>query len=108
MCEEWLNDFKAFYDWAITHGFKEGLTIDRIDNFKGYSPDNCRWITAKEQQHNRRDTIYLTYNGETKSTPEWAEIVGIDPHVLRHRINAKWSTKRALEEPVHHKPRKIR
>ena len=108
MCEEWLNDFKAFYDWAITHGFKEGLTIDRIDNFKGYSPDNCRWITAKEQQHNRRDTIYLTYKGETKSTPEWAEIVGIDPHVLRHRINAKWSTKRALEEPVHHKPRKIR
>lgn len=107
VCEEWINDFQAFYNWAMSHGYKEGLTIDRIDVNKGYSPENCRWATAKEQQHNRRNTIYLTYNGETKSTPEWAEIVGIDPHVLRYRINAKWSTKRALEEPVHHKPRKI-
>lgn len=100
MCDEWLNNFQVFYDWAISHGFQDGLTIDRIDNYKGYSPDNCRWITPKEQQHNRRDTIFLTYKGETKSTPEWAEIVKIDRHIIRQRIKAGWSVERTLETPV--------
>ena len=56
ICTEWLHDFKAFRDWALSHGYQEGLSIDRIDNDKGYSPDNCRWATAKEQRHNRRDS----------------------------------------------------
>lgn len=54
VCSEWENDFKAFYDWAITHGYRDDLSIDRIDNAKGYSPDNCRWATAKEQRLNQR------------------------------------------------------
>ena len=54
VCDEWLNDFKAFYDWAITHGYRDDLTIDRKDNDKGYSPDNCRWATALEQRLNQR------------------------------------------------------
>ena len=56
ICDEWLNDFKAFYEWAINNGYKEGLTIDRINNDGIYEPSNCRWITRAEQNRNQRKT----------------------------------------------------
>ena len=54
VCDEWATSFSAFYEWAISHGYKQGLTIDRIDSCGDYTPNNCRWITIQEQQRNRK------------------------------------------------------
>lgn len=86
VCEEW-DDFKAFYDWAITHGWREDLTIDRIDNNKGYSPDNCRFIPAKEQVRNRRKTVYLEYNNEKRPLSEWCELLGLKMKTCYGRLH---------------------
>lgn len=60
ICEEWRDSFLSFYEWALDNEYQEGLTIDRINNDKGYSPDNCEWKTRKEQQRNRRNCHYFT------------------------------------------------
>ena len=66
VCKEWIDDFSAFQKWALANGYKEGLTIDRKDNDKGYSPDNCRWTDRKIQGNNKRNCRYITYKGQRK------------------------------------------
>lgn len=103
VCKEWddvQNGYDCFYEWAITNGYEEGLTIDRIDNNKGYSPDNCQWITHKEQQSNRSDNHFITYNGLTKTVSQWAEDLGIKRDVIFSRLKYGWSEERALMTPV--------
>lgn len=63
--EEYLHDLDQFIDWALNNGYVTGLSIDRTDNNKGYSRDNCRWVTRKEQNRNKRNNIYVEWNNET-------------------------------------------
>ena len=70
ICNEWKNDFMSFYNWAMSNGYKDNLTIDRIENNGNYQPNNCRWITIKQQHRNTRRNIFLNYNGENRCVSE--------------------------------------
>ena len=87
MCEEWSENFNKFYIWALDNGYKEGLSIDRIDVDKGYSPENCRWADRKTQMNNRRNSFLITYNGEIKSITEWAKQYGLKRATIQQRLD---------------------
>ena len=101
VCEEWRHDFTSFLKWAEENGYKENLTLDRKDNSKGYSPDNCRWATIKEQQNNKRSNRLVAFNGETHTVTEWAEKIGVHKDTLLLRLkNPNYTLERALTEPL--------
>lgn len=100
VCKEWLHDFEAFHNWAINNGYTDELTIDRIDENGDYCPGNCRWATQKQQANNKRNTVRLTWNGETKTLGEWSELVGIPKATIKNRIKLGWSIERALTTPT--------
>ena len=97
VCPEW-HQFEAFLrDMGPT--FKPELTLDRIDVNRGYSPDNCRWITLQEQQFNKRTNHTVTWRGETKTVTEWAAEIGINANTLIYRLRRGWPTQRAMTTP---------
>ena len=100
VCEEWRKDRHIFFDWAFSNGYEDGLTLDRIDNFKGYSPDNCRWATRKQQANNRRSNHIICINGESHTITEWAEIKGIKVETLKTRLHKGWSEEKAVLTPT--------
>lgn len=101
VCEEWRKDCKTFYKWAKENRYDIGLQLDRIDNDREYSPENCRWITPQENCMNRSCTRRVTFKGETHTLKEWVEITGISYQVLSDRIyRYKWSIADALTKPV--------
>ena len=99
VCKEW-EYFENFYRWSMNNGYSDDLTIDRINNDKGYSPDNCRWATKTEQARNKRNTRFIEYDGEIKPLPEWAEERRIPSSVIRKRLKIGWSMEEALNIPV--------
>ena len=99
VCPEWNSNFVPFRDWALANGYSDELTIDRIDNDKGYSPENCRWTTPKAQANNRRSSRYIEFNGERRTISEWADVTGIPQNVINGRIYHGWSIERALTQP---------
>lgn len=86
MCSEWRDSFLAFKAWADTNGYRDNLTLDRIDNNVGYCPENCHWLTIKEQQSNRRNNHWITYRGITKTATQWASELGITRQGLLYRL----------------------
>lgn len=101
ICDEWVHSYENFRDWSISNGYSEYLSIDRIDVNGNYEPSNCRWATNKEQQNNMRSNRFLTYNGETHTISEWAEITGINKSTISKRINrSSWPIERALTTTI--------
>lgn len=91
VCDNWLT-FTNFYNWAISMGWSQGMTIDRIDYDKNYCPENCRLLTAKQQCRNRKSNVYITVNDETHLQCEWEEILGLQPKII-----AKWKLRHGID-----------
>jgi len=99
VCDRWLLFENFFGDMGNAPG--EEYSIDRINNELGYSPENCRWATRKQQCNNTRRNRLITYNGETKTLSQWAEAVGISAQVIWYRINKLgWEVEKTLTTPV--------
>lgn len=86
VCDEWKNDFMAFYNWALENGYKKGLTIDRIENNGSYSPTNCRLATRKTQGNNRSTNRFLERDGERLTMKQWSEKTGIHYETIKKRV----------------------
>jgi len=98
VCEEW-HDMNNFFNWAITHGYSDDLTIDRENNDGDYCSENCRWVTMKVQNNNRRGNRIITYNGETRTLMQWSEILGVTYALLRSRLCRGWPVEKAFTTP---------
>ena len=97
VCDEWKNNFKKFHDWAINNGYKDNLSIDRIDCSLNYCPENCRWVDMEMQNNNTSKNHYIYYNGETKTASEWAKKFNIHRCVFNNRIRRGWSFEEAIK-----------
>lgn len=100
VCEEWRRDKTKFFEWAFANGYSAELTLDRIDNNKGYTPDNCKWSTQEEQNNNRRSSRFLEAFGERKTMAQWSREKGIKLATLHARLKSGWSIERALTTQV--------
>lgn len=96
VCDDWNRSFEAFKSWAMTHGYSDNLSIDRIDNNGNYTPDNCRWVDCVAQANNRRSNRILTHNGESHTVTEWARILGKNPKTLFTRLYSGDSVEQIL------------
>lgn len=88
VCSEWESDFASFEEWALSHGYSKGLTIDRIDTNGNYEPHNCRWVTNAEQQVNKRNTVFVEICGERKPLTNVAREYNIRPQTL-HKVRKR-------------------
>ena len=77
VCEEWSSNYKIFESWALSSGYNDSLTIDRIDNSQGYHPLNCRWVSYNEQNRNKSNNIYLVIDGISKILKDWSIHINI-------------------------------
>ena len=113
VCKEWLSSeltgdtsrstkgWISFRNWAISNGYSDNLTLDRIDNKRGYSPQNCRWVNMKTQQNNRSNNHLITYNGKTQTLAQWCDELKLNRQSMTSRIvTMGWSVERAFTEDI--------
>ena len=103
ICKEWQTPHshkggRAFKKWALENGYAENLTIDRIDTNKGYSPDNCRWVSMEVQQNNKRNNRFITYKGKTQSIAQWSKELELPFSTIKNRLNRNLSPEKILSK----------
>jgi hypothetical protein len=101
VCKEWKDNFLNFYNWAITNGYAKGLQVDRVDNNKGYSPDNCRIASSTVNGRNKRNNRVIEYNGESHALSYWSEKLGLSYPMLQNRLRKGDVTSEKLFETPH-------
>jgi hypothetical protein len=104
VCDEWKNNYLTFHNWAVKNGYFKGMTIERIDVNLAYCPENCTLIPFSEQNKNKRNTVFMTWKGETKTMLEWAEDErvkkqNITYRMIKRRKGLGWSTHKMLTTP---------
>ena len=99
VCQEW-HDSVAFINWALSNGYSDGLQLDRVDTNGDYEPNNCRFITCKENNRNKRNNHVLTINGETMTVTGWAEKSGVKRKTIFERLKRGWSEYDAVFKEV--------
>lgn len=100
VCQAW-HSYPVFKKWALSHGYKEGLQLDRKRNNCIYKPSNCRFVTCKVNNNNRRSNTYLKYKGKTLTISEWADVTGLKGYTISSRLRIMgWSIEKSLTTPV--------
>lgn len=100
VCQEWESSFETFYLWAMSNGYRDDLTIERIDVDSGYSPKNCTFADYHVQSRNRTNNRKITFRGETMVITDWAKEVGISEATIRKRLNHGWSVEKTMTMPT--------
>lgn len=101
VCDEWKDNFITFYNWAINNGYKDGLTIERINVNGNYEPSNCIWIENALQSKNKTNSHYLTYNGKTQIIEDWAKEMKLNNgSTIRGRLKLGWTLEESLTIPI--------
>ena len=94
VCPQWRDSFEQFY--KDMGPCPPGMMLDRKDNDRGYEPSNCRWATPKQQANNRRNNLLITHNGQTQTCAQWAEVFGLERHVISRRLKAGFPIEQVL------------
>lgn len=101
ICAEWKDDFEKFARWSMENGYREDLSLGRINNNKGYRPSNCRWTDHKTLINNRSNTVFFTIGDETKSLTDWCNQYGAKRDIVYARVkNLGWDPIDALTTPI--------
>lgn len=100
ICEQWKEDFLAFYNWSIKNGYKEDLTIDRINNDGNYEPSNCRWISIREQLCNGSRNVIFNINGKQQCLTDICKERNLNYTTIKYRIDKGMTIEEALEKPI--------
>lgn len=100
VCDEWKKSSEEFMEWALSNGYRDDLSIDRVDGSKGYCPENCRWVDAYVQSNNRSNNRLMTLNGITKNCKQWSNYFGFDYKYFHQKCSQNnWDLEKVLEIP---------